>query len=235
MVKPKRSKVSSDIKNNRLYITMPTVANKSELNKIYTDIRFCVADLKPGFDVINDLSYCKIGHLNAVGIYKKISDYLVVCGVGRIIRITGKKSLISTQALAFSERFIGYKCFYTSSLEEAEEELNKPVKPKALRFHIHERQVEYEAGQKQQLGYLIDMSTTGCAVKTQNPPLSVDQEVTINVQLYKQVDSLSPFVLPATVVRVLDDQFAVRFIDIDQKQKDELYQCLVNELKRVKV
>jgi len=44
MVDPKRSKVAADRKKNRLYITLSANADKKELEKIYTDVRFCVAD-----------------------------------------------------------------------------------------------------------------------------------------------------------------------------------------------
>lgn len=48
------SKVSADLKRNRLIITVSATASQKEAKKIYTDIRFCVADLQPGFDVITD-------------------------------------------------------------------------------------------------------------------------------------------------------------------------------------
>jgi hypothetical protein len=65
-------------------ITIGTSATKVELNKVYTDIRFCVSDLKPGIDVITDLSRCTLGHLNGIATFKKIMDYLVAQKVGRV-------------------------------------------------------------------------------------------------------------------------------------------------------
>ena len=53
---PLKAKVKTDIKKNRIYITLPSTIVKKDLEKIYSDIRFGVADLKPGFDVITDLT-----------------------------------------------------------------------------------------------------------------------------------------------------------------------------------
>ena len=54
---------AGDIKRNGLYITLSCDPSKKVLDKVYTDVRFCVADLKSGFDVVTDLSQCTLGHL----------------------------------------------------------------------------------------------------------------------------------------------------------------------------
>ena len=87
MAEKQKSKVKADIKRNRLYITLPSIANKVEIEKIYTDVRFSVADLQPGFDVITDLTQCTVGHLNGLSTLRKIMDFLVTNEMGRVIRI----------------------------------------------------------------------------------------------------------------------------------------------------
>ena len=74
-----KAKVRTDIKKNRLYITLPTCINTKELEKIYSDVRFGVADLKPGFDVVTNLNHCSIGHLSAIPTLRKITAYLAGC------------------------------------------------------------------------------------------------------------------------------------------------------------
>ena len=91
---PLKAKVKTDIKKNRLYITLPTTIVKKDLEKIYSDIRFGVADLKPGFDVITDLTYCTIGHLSAISTLRKIMAFLVSNKVGRVVRIVGNMNVI---------------------------------------------------------------------------------------------------------------------------------------------
>jgi hypothetical protein len=241
MAEKQKSKVAADIKKNRLYITIPSTANKTELSKVYTDVRFCVADLKPGFDVVTDLSQCTIGHLNGLGVYKKITDYLVLNKVGRVVRIVGEMSVVLKQLLAFSSKFQCYKPVYVTSLQEAEAEFLQPIKPEALRFQIIQRQIEYSVEHKHAHGYLVDISTSGCAVQSVSAvqgaaiELSKDQEITMNIPLFREEDTLSSFPVSAKVVWVADNQFAVMFLGLDQERKEELYQCLVHEVQRENV
>lgn len=229
MTEMNKSKVKADIKKNRLCITLPPTANKLELEKIYTDVRFCVADLKPGFDVVTDLSQCTIGHLNGISTLRKIMDYLVIKEVGRVIRVTGGMGLVLKQLLGLASRFQSYKAIYVSTLKEAENELSQPIQPRGLRFQIHQRQVEYSIHQEQGTGHLIDISISGCAIQEATIPLSVDMEVSMTIPLYQEQDTLSSFTMPAKVVWVEDDRFAVQFLDIDDNQEAQLYKCLVTE------
>lgn len=89
-----KAKIRTDIKKNRLYITLPTSANIKELENIYAEIRFGTADLQPGFDVITDLSYCSIGHLSAVPALWKITSYLTAHQVGQVVRVVGDMGVI---------------------------------------------------------------------------------------------------------------------------------------------
>ncbi|MBM9537604.1 hypothetical protein [Desulfobulbus alkaliphilus] len=80
-------KAVADIAKNRLYLTLSGNIDAKALNVLYTDVRFCVADLQPGFIVIDDTSDCNLMYLSGLPIYKKIMDYLVVNKVGEIIRV----------------------------------------------------------------------------------------------------------------------------------------------------
>jgi hypothetical protein len=102
-------KVKADISKNRLYFTIAGQAVKEEMDKLYTDVRFCVADLKPGFDVISDLSECNIGYLSGVPTFRKIMNFLITKEVGDVVRIINGKSLIFKQVLNLSSRICGYK------------------------------------------------------------------------------------------------------------------------------
>ena len=229
MAEKQKSKVKADLKNNRLYITSPSTANKTELEKIYIDIRFCVADLKPGFDVVTDISKCNIGHLNGLSVLRKIMDFLVVNQMGRVVRVVGDMSIAFKQLLRLASKFQSYKPVYVNTLEEAEEELICPIKPNGLRFQINQRQVEYSIDQEEGTGYLVDISTSGCAVQEPTITLSTDAEISITIPLYQEKDMLSSFTMAAKVVWVLGDRFAVQFLDLDDERKALLYQCLANE------
>lgn len=112
--------IKADLKANRLYITFHGNIRKVDVEKTYTDIRFAVADLQQGFDVINDLTNCSLGQLSGMGSFKKITDYLTNSGVSRVVRVVGKGSIIFKQISRLSTSIIGYSPEYAASMEEAE-------------------------------------------------------------------------------------------------------------------
>lgn len=234
MGKNQKLKITSDIKKNRLYITMPATVTKKEMGKIYTEIRFCVADLKPGFDVVNDLSNCNIVYLDGIGTYKKIIAYLVDYKVGRIIRVSATKSLALKQALAFADKFNSFKPINVDSLEEADVELSQPVEQEALRFHIHHRRIKYSNDQFEKNGELVDFSLVGCAVQGEVEELSENIQLTVHIPLLHKGEELTTFNLLSKVVNIEGNQFSVVFVDLDQERKEQLQQCLANEIRREK-
>ncbi len=111
---------TANIKKNRLFITLKGIIPKKEAEHLYTDIRFCVSDLQPGFTVITDLTLCRIGHLEAIGAARKIAQFLLEKKVGRIVRIVGPAKVIYLQMLKLSDKARGYEPIYVATLEEAE-------------------------------------------------------------------------------------------------------------------
>lgn len=130
MVHKPTYKISSDLSKNRLLIELAGTIRKKELSAIYTDIRFSVADLQPGFDVITDLRACRLGYLSGVPDFKKIMQYLVGKEVGTTVRVVGKASLILKQVSRITKGIPGYKPVYVSTLEEAEKRLAEINPPK---------------------------------------------------------------------------------------------------------
>ncbi len=126
-----RSTVTASIKKNRLYITLQGIMCQKEVERLYTDIRFCVSDLEPGFAVITDLTLCRIGHLSAIGTYRKIMDFLLEKKVGQVVRIVGQAKVVYLQMLKLADLIQNYQPRYVSTLEEAEEYLDELV-PKEL-------------------------------------------------------------------------------------------------------
>ena len=123
----RRSAVTANIGENRLLISLYGVLSKKDVETIYTDIRFCVSDLKPGFGVITDLTGCRFGHLSGIPTYKKIMDFLVSQKVGKIVRVVGRAKLILCQLERLSGSKDGYTTHYVTSLAEAEELLSHPA------------------------------------------------------------------------------------------------------------
>lgn len=115
--------VKADLKKNRLYITIAGKLNKKDLDGLYTDIRFGVADLQPGFDVITDLTECTLAALSGFATFNKITDHLLANNVGKVVRIIDERRIIFKQILNSASRIKGYTAVYVKSLEEAENEL----------------------------------------------------------------------------------------------------------------
>ncbi len=122
--KRSKAKVKIDIKKNRLYIFFDSNVRRNDVEQIYTDVRFGVADLKPDFDVINDLSNAKIGHLSGVPTFKKISKFLSANKVARVVRVMGNASIIFKQISKLSDAISGYTPEYVNTIEEAEQLLD---------------------------------------------------------------------------------------------------------------
>jgi hypothetical protein len=116
----KSSKVSADLKKNRLSIILIGVLSTKGMEGIYTEIRFCVADLKPGFEVMTDLTQCKIAHLGGLGTFGKIKEFLSAKEVGPVIRIVKKNQLVFNQISRVADMTSKYRPHYVSTLAEAE-------------------------------------------------------------------------------------------------------------------
>ncbi len=127
-----KSTVSANIRKKRLYITLQGVMCQREAERLYTDIRFCVSDLEPGFAVITDLTHCRIGHLSAIGTYRKIMNFLLEKKVGQVVRIVGQAKVFYLQMLKLSDIIQEYEPKYVSTLEEAETYLDELVKKEVV-------------------------------------------------------------------------------------------------------
>jgi len=121
MAKDKHSStVTADVKRNLLIIKLRGSVPKKDVERLYTDIRFCVADLKPGFAVITDLSEARIGHLNGIETFFKITRYLSENKDGPVVRVVGQAKVIFNQIAKLSKQITGYQAMYAKSVEEAE-------------------------------------------------------------------------------------------------------------------
>lgn len=122
-----KSIVTADITQNRLYICLKGTIRGEDIDSIYTDIRFSVADLSPNFDVITDLTDAKIGHLIGLGTFVKISRFLQDRGVNRIIRIAPTQNIIAMQLANVSSILPNYKPVYVDSWQEAQDMLDSQM------------------------------------------------------------------------------------------------------------
>ncbi len=228
----KTLKVLPDIRKNKLHLTISGNITKKDLDALYTDTRFSVADLQPGFNVIADLSGCSLIHLNGIATFRKAVNYIIGNGAGNIVWVATPESLFYRQVMNAAQVISGYKPIYAATEEEAEEKLAKMVKRNGLRLHLHEFPVAYRVNDRSGQCVLIDISTSGCSVKSATQLPSVNEEILLIFNFQLQDIQPNIFKIKAKVVRIESDNFAAVFIDLDKDTQEQLWKCLIAELQR---
>lgn len=223
-------RVKVDADNNRLYIFIAGEVTKSSLDQFFTEVRFGIADLKTDFSVITDLTECHIGHLSAVPTFRKIMHYVSTQGVKEVIRVVDTDNLIYQQAINLESQIQGYSPRYVSSLDEAEQHLDGETRRNSLRFNLINKKIEITTESLSSTGELIDISTTGCAIKTAET-IPIGQEMRVKLSLSGKKSVLKEFELDAVASRLFDGGVAVAFVDIDDSDTEMLRECLVQESK----
>lgn len=224
-----KSSIRADISQNRIYITFFGCITKKESERLYTDIRFGVADLSPNFDVISDFRNCSFAAVSNIPTYRKIVRYLIDNKVRRVVRIVDREKLISQQLLNLSLRCQGYSSILVESLEEAERELQQSAKRADLRFYLYDHQVYYYINDTKFQGEVVDISTSGCAVRSSSELPVLGDIVFITVDFHPHESLAAKLETKAKVVNVQDDGFAVHFHEFHDDQKEALRQRLVHE------
>ncbi len=225
-------KVRVDIPKNRLYCAIAGKITSDALTEFYTDIRFGVADLRAGFDVVTDLTQCQLSHLAAIPTFRKIMHYLAGRGVREVVRVVNRESMVFRQAMNITSRFQGYKPVYVDTLSEADELLDKANARNGLRFQLLKTEAVYETEEVTNVGRILDISVTGCAILTQGNIPAVGQTLRIKIALTAPKAADRMFELDAEVVRPIIDGFAVTFQELEDTTKKQFLECLVHELKR---
>lgn len=224
-------KVRVDISRNRLYLVIAGKITGKDIDEFYTDIRFGVADLKPGFGVVTDLTQCQLSHLAAIPTFRKIMHYLADKGVREIVRVVNRDSMVFRQAMNITAHFQGYKPVYVDTITAADEMLDRSNARTGLRFHLLKTDVVYETDTLSSVGKILDISVTGCAILTQTDIPTVGQKLRIKIALTAPKSTDGVLGLDAEVVRLITGGFAVVFAGLEATTKKQLLDSLVHELK----
>ncbi len=223
------TEVAANIAKNRLHITIQGNLSKEDLNKLYTEIRFCVADLSSGFHVITDLSNCSIAALSGIPTFRKITNYLLMNKVGRVVRVIDSKRVILKQLINFTAKINGYKADLYHSLAEAEVALSDEERRDSLRFVLAEQSVDFRIGEKKSTGSVKDLSLTGCAIATTDELPAVSDQIFISMGFKKHEEIMEVLECKAEVVWAKDKSFGIKFTIADDKQKEQLWERLMYE------
>jgi len=222
-------KVRVDMSRNRIYCTISGDITKADLEKFFTDVRFGIADLKPGFSMITDLTNCRIAHLAAIPTFRKIMHYIVNHGVQEVIRIINPKNLVFKQILNLTSQIQSYSPIYVNTLQEAEDKIDAAIKRVDLRFQVINKGVEFKTDSMSTKGQLIDVSISGCAIRSDEIQISSGEIIHLKFSLTDKKSAAVDFELNGNICRFIDGGFAVAFSEIKDSERELLWECLVQE------
>ncbi len=226
----KAPKIKANISENRMYITASGKIKRKTLDNIYTEVRFCVADLKPGFTVVTDLSECTVAELSGLPVFRKIVNYLIENKVGRVVRIVDEENVVLKQLLNYAAQVQGYQAELYSSMDEAKEALESPYDRLDLRITLYEQPIEYTINDEQYSGELNDLSASGCSVVVEEH-LSIGDQINCRIPFAPHEGLLETFEIGGEIVWVKEGMFGVQFLEMDDDAKEQLWQRLVHESK----
>lgn len=119
-----RLEVRSDIFKNRLYVTLDGYFTDDETKEAADRVIQETKKLKPGFDVINDISRFKPASPNGAEDIRRVTQYFADHGLRRAIRIAPSSYFTANQFARIS-RETGYNAEIAASTNEAERMLDK--------------------------------------------------------------------------------------------------------------
>lgn len=224
-------KVNADIKRNRLHLHLSGIVTKEKMERLYTEVRFCVADLQPGFDAISDYTTCTLLHLSSIPALKKIMSYLLENGLREIVRVLNEEQQVAyRQMLNMASHIQGYKPLYVTTVEEAEDKLETLARRESVRVVLHNISAECSFEDRKEQGQILDMSLGGCAVEMNSEDMlpKLEEEVLLQVRFGGKNDKGEKVELASRVVRVGETSFAVRF-NLDDEKREVLWKFLLEE------
>ncbi|MDY7031867.1 MAG: hypothetical protein SVY10_08150 [Thermodesulfobacteriota bacterium] len=122
-----RCEVRSDISKNRLYVTLDGYFTDNETKEAADRVIMEVNKLKPGFDIINNISTVKPTSPKGTEDLGRAIQYLADYGIRRAIRIVPSSYFAASQFSRVSSEIGGYDVHTASSMEEAERMLDGKV------------------------------------------------------------------------------------------------------------
>ncbi len=111
--------IHADVAKNRLYMILGGFFQDEEVEKAVDKVMEEVNKLKPGFDVINDISEFKPASPKAAEEIKRGQLFVVQNGMRKTIRIFGE-SVIAEAQFDRQSKASGYKADTAASIAEAE-------------------------------------------------------------------------------------------------------------------
>ncbi len=121
-------KITVDRAKNRLYVKLDGFMGEEELRDAADMVIAQVKTLRPGFDIINDISEYKPTTPEGVREVERAMKFIVDNGVGHIFRVTASQRIARLQFLRMAyETGTNVVAREVTSFEEAERKLDELV------------------------------------------------------------------------------------------------------------
>jgi hypothetical protein len=116
-------KLNADRIKNRLYLKLDGVFSEDDVKSAGEQIIQAARSLRPGFDIINDISGFKPVKPEVSVHIAHIQEEMMKLPVGRIVRVVGGNALGKMQ-FSRTSREVGYNALAAATLQEAEQLLD---------------------------------------------------------------------------------------------------------------
>lgn len=221
-------KVEGNYKANRLSYTAPAHVTKSNLDRFFTDLRFCISDMQPNFDVVGDFSNCNLMYLNSTGTLRYIMQYLLEKRIRDKIRVVSD-NFLSRQLKTVTARQRVYEPIYVSTLHEAESHLATERRRNGLRIYLQGKTGQFFLNDEAIHGHIMCMSTSGCSMEQKNLQPLCGAKALLTLDLEEQKGVNQHFEIRTEVIRSEKGMIFIKFLDLEEAQKDTLWKCLLYE------
>jgi hypothetical protein len=114
--------IRADVTKNRLYLILSGFFEDPEMTAVADKCIAEVKKLKPGFDIINDISQCKSASDKGIMELLRAQTFIKQSGVNKVVRITG--DIITQAQFNRQAKEAGYSAETAASIAEAEKILS---------------------------------------------------------------------------------------------------------------
>lgn len=114
--------IRADIMKNRLYLILAGFFEDPEMIAVADKCIAEVKKLKPGFDIINDISQCKSASDRGIMELLRAQTFIKQSGVNKVVRITG--DVITQAQFSRQGKEAGYDALTAATLADAEKVLS---------------------------------------------------------------------------------------------------------------
>ena len=120
--------IRADIAKNRFYVILQGFITDVQAKECADTSIAEAKKLKPGFDVISDVSTAKPASPQGVVELLRTQTYLKEHGMGRVIRVVPPQPTVAAMQIARTAKEAGYDVDTATSIEEAEKMLEDQKK-----------------------------------------------------------------------------------------------------------